>query len=245
MIRAKDHYHQSTREDNAAGMHIHKAIELDPNYGHAHAWLSCLLGQAWARGWDEASAGRERLVSEVAAKAVDRAYALDENDSECHRILANIHLLHKDLEKARYHQERALALNPNDDRIVALKGVLLTRLGRGEEGAERIEQAMRLNPYHPEGYWNHLGRAHFVARSYQRAIDAFKHLGARSYSYHAFLAACYAQLQNPAEAGVQAKTVLSLRPEFSTSAYLGTLTYANDADREHHRDALLKAGLPE
>ena len=246
LIRAKDHYYRTTEEDNAAGLQaVHKAIELDPHYGHAHAWLSCLLGQAWSRGWDKASAGREHLVSEQAAKAVDTAYALDENDSESHRILANINLLHKDLEKARYHQERALALNPNDDRIVALKGLLLTRLGHGEEGAEWIEQAMRLNPYHLERYWNHLGCAHFVARHYEQSIDAFKHLGALSYSCHAFLAACHAQLEQSVEAEVQAKTVMNLRPGFSTTAYIDTLTYAQHADREHHRDALRKAGLPD
>ena len=242
LIRAKVHYHRGSLEDNAAGLQaLQQAIELDPEYGHAHAWLSCTLGQAWERGWGADPAESQRF----AVEAAHTAHALDENDSECHRILAVICLLRKDLEMARYHQGRALALNPNDDRIVAQNGVLLTWLGRGEEGADWIESAMRLNPYHPERYWNHLGRAHFVARSYQRAIDAFKHRSVPNYTHHAFLAACYAQLESPAEAKVQAKTVLSLCPEFSAATYLGTLTYATDSDREHHRDALHKAGLPD
>ena len=159
----------------------------------------------WVRPGNAAGAQIPPSRNASPSKQPTRHTALDENDSECHRILAVICLLRKDLEMARYHQGRALALNPNDDRIVAQNGVLLTWLGRGEEGADWIESAMRLNPYHPERYWNHLGRAHFVARSYQRAIDAFKHRSVPNYTHHAFLAACYAQLESPAEAKVQAK----------------------------------------
>jgi adenylate cyclase len=49
------------------------------------------------------------------------ALSLDENDSDVHRVLAAVNpSLHRDYDKALYHQERALALNPNDDLIVAL-----------------------------------------------------------------------------------------------------------------------------
>ena len=77
-----------------------------------------------------------------------------------------------------YHEDRALALNPNDDLIVVQQGEILTWLGRPEEGIDWIKKAMRLNPYHPERYWNHLGRAYFVARRYREAIEAFQHISA-------------------------------------------------------------------
>ena len=34
---------------------------------------------------------------------------------------------------------------------------MLTWLGQAGEGIEWIKKAMRLNPYHPERFWNHLG----------------------------------------------------------------------------------------
>ena len=37
-----------------------------------------------------------------------------------------------------------------------------------------IRNAMRLNPYHPERFWQHLGRAFFVGHRYGEAIDAFR-----------------------------------------------------------------------
>ena len=30
---------------------IEQAIELDPNYAHAHAWRACIVGQSWIYGW--------------------------------------------------------------------------------------------------------------------------------------------------------------------------------------------------
>jgi adenylate cyclase len=72
-------------------------------------------------------------------------------------------------DKAVYHQQRALALNPNDDLIVVQQGEIMTWLGQGEEGIEWIRKAMRLNPYHPERFWFHLARAQFVAKRYADA----------------------------------------------------------------------------
>ena len=52
---------------------------------------------------------------------------------------------------------------------------------------------MRLNPYHPPRFWNHLGRAYFVARRYAEAVEAFKRIAAPDQFHHAFLAACHAR----------------------------------------------------
>ena len=77
------------------------------------------------------------------------ALALDDNDADVHRILAALKLNFNEHDKAAYHQERALSLNPNSDLIVVQQGELLTWLGRPDEGIEWIRRAMRLNPYHP------------------------------------------------------------------------------------------------
>jgi len=38
--------------------------------------------------------------------------------------------------------------------------------------------------------------------------------------------------------------VLRRQPDFSVETFRTSLHYRNDADLEHHRQALLKAGLP-
>src|ERR1700676_2118333 len=52
------------------------------------------------------------------------------------------------------------------------------------------------NPYHPERFWNHLGRAQYTARLYADAIASFSKLTAPDHAQHAFLAASSAQLGN-------------------------------------------------
>ena len=122
---------------------------------------------------------------------------------------------------------------------------MLTWIGQAEEGIEWIQKAMRLNPYHPERFWSHLGRAHFVARRYAAAVEAFNRVSRRDHTHHAFLAAALAEMDDTAGAAAQAQEVLRLLPGFSTRTYLATLPYKNESDRQHHREALLKAGLPE
>ncbi len=235
-------HHRSTPEDNAEALRmLDRAIALDPKYAHAHAWKACTLGQTWVRGW---AADREATWNEVVAE-LQTALALDDCDSDVHRILAAVNVVSRDYERAEYHQQRALTLNPNDDLIVVQQGEILTWLGRPEEGIEWIRKAMRLNPYHPERYWNHLGRAYFAARRYAEAVEAFKRISAPDHTHHAFLAAASAQLDDATAAAACAREVLRLDPAFSVTSYVATLHYRQDDDRQHHRAALLKAGLPD
>lgn len=188
--------------------------------------------------------GFEGTIAEI-QKEMQTALALDENDSDVHRILAAINIIRKDFDKALHHQQRALSLNSNDDLVVVQQGEILTWLGQPQEGVEWIKKAMRLNPYHPERFWSHLGRAYFVARRYPEAIEAFKHISSPDQTHHAFLAACYVQLGETATAHGPAAEVLRRSPDFRASRYLVTQHYKNNVDVSHHRDALLRAGLPE
>ena len=235
-------HHRSTADDNAAALRmLERAIELDPNYAHAHAWLGCTLGQSWVNGFaKDREAAWKRMTGELAT-----ALSLDDNDSDVHRIMSAMNVNLRKLDKAKYHQDRALALNPNDDLIVVQQGELLTWLGQADEGAEWIKKAMRLNPFHPERFWSHLGRAYFTGRHYAEAIEAFKKLSAPDHFQHAFLAASYAGLGDEAQAKIHAGEVLKLQPGFKVTAYLATLPYERAEDGQHHRALLLKAGLPE
>jgi adenylate cyclase len=242
VVTGKVRHHRSTRDDNLQAQQLlDRAIGLDPAYAHAHAWKACVLGQAWVWGW---CVDREATFNQILDE-LRIALSLDDNDSDVHRVLAAVKLAQGEHESAEYHQQRALSLNPNDDLIVVQQGELLSWIGRADEGIEWIRKAMRLNPYHPERFWNHLGRAEFIARRYAQAIDAFKRISQPDYTHHAFLAACHAGLGNDALAREHAGIVLLREPNFSVTAYIDALRhYKHGDDREHHRAALLRAGLP-
>jgi len=241
VLTAKVLHHRSTRDDNAEARRLlDRALAFDPNYAHAHAWKACVLGQTWVYDWCD---DREATMLQVAA-ALDIALGLDDNDSDVHRILAALNLTRKDHDKAAYHQERALALNPNYDIVVVQQGEFLTWLGRPEEGIDWIKKAMRLNPYHPERFWNHLGRACYCAEKYADAAEAFSRITRPDHTHHAFLAATFAQMGNAVAATAHAAEVLKREPKFSVAIYLATQHYKRDVDRQRHEDGLLKAGLP-
>jgi adenylate cyclase len=240
VLAAKVLHHRSTREDIAeAKKLIDRALELDPDYAHAHAWRGCIHAQIWVYGWCD---DKDAIWAEVVA-SLERAFALDDNDADVHRVPAAINISRDDLTKARHHQERALALNPNYDLVVVQQGELLTWLGRPEEGIEWIHKAMRLNPHHPERFWSHLGKAHFTARQYAEAIEAFMHLSATDHTHHAVLAAAYAWLGDTTAASAHVARIDALDPEFDLDTYLATLHYKDDADLQHHREGLQKAGF--
>ena len=241
VLAAKSLHHRSSRADNLRALElIARAVELDPDYAHAHAWKACIIGQAWTHGWAADMATAQASVMEE----LKIAQSLDENDSDVHRILAAVNVLNNNHDRAFYHQERALSLNPNDDLIVVQHGEVLTWLGRPEEGIDWIKRAMRLNPHHPERFWSHLGRACFVARRYGEAIEAFGRITTPDQFHNAFLAANHVMAGDPEKASVHARAVLSLNPGFSIEAYLATLHYKDKADLKHHREALSRVGLP-
>ncbi|MER9049261.1 adenylate/guanylate cyclase domain-containing protein [Mesorhizobium sp. M0923] len=240
VLAAKVLHHRSTIADNErAQTLIERAVTLDPDYAHAHAWRACILGQAWVHNWCE---DRDAVWNNIMA-ALDRALALDNNDADVHRILAAVNVNNNELTTARYHQERALALNPNYDLVVVQQGELLTWLGRPEEGIEWIRKAMQLNPHHPERFWSHLGKAHFAARQYGEAIEAFMHLSTMDSVQHAFAAACYGWLGDEIAAAAHLGKIRTLDPQFDLDSFIATLHYAQESDVQHVREGLLKAGI--
>jgi adenylate cyclase len=241
VLTGKRLHHRSRREDNLQALSLlDRAIALDPSYAHAHAWRACTLGQAWVNGWSADPEATQILI----VASLQTALALDENDSDVHRILAAINLVQRHHDACLFHQQRALNLNANDDLVVVQQGEILTWKGEAEEGIEWVRKAMRLNPYHPERFWGHLGRAYFTARRYADAAAAVRHMSRLDAGQHASLAACLIQAGDAAGAREQVGLALDGAPGFSVAEFLKTLHYFHDAEFEHVRASMLKAGLP-
>jgi adenylate cyclase len=215
-----------------------KAVELDPQYAAAHAYLALTIYVQW-------TSSRAPGELDRALASARHALALDENDSRCHRILGGIYEQLRDFDRAEFHSERSIALNPNDALATLWRGGLLRCLGRAEEGVDWVRKAMRLNPYHPNWYWSSLARMLHTAGHYAEALAAYGRIADRPSYYHAYVAACHAELGQMGEARAHAALALETRPEFSIKAWGERLTFKNEVDLQRFLNGLRKAGLPE
>lgn len=239
LLRGKYHHHLRTRQDNQIAYDmLGCAVEADPSSAQAYAWRACVIGQSIVRGYRNDDAA----ITEV-LQNVETALGLDDEDFECHRVLSGVCTFQKNYDRAEFHAARAFELNPNDPRVISQYGELLALSGRAEAGIERLRQALLVDPYSPDDRLTHLGFAQFVAHHYDDALATFKKVSLLSVKHHAYLAACYAQLDDLANAKHHASEVTRLDPAFSVDNFVTLVQYKNDIDFQHHADALRKAGL--
>ena len=168
---------------------------------------------------------------------------MDEHNGRCHWLLGFIHAYRGEFEDEERHNQRALVLNPNDANALTTAGAILASFGRYDEGIDRVREAMRLNPYHPEWYWVVLGNVFFRGNRYEDALEAYKHRTDPGYWVMSRIAACYGQLGRATEARAAAAEVLRLKPGFR----IGTVLRLgwSERDMENVREGMRKAGLPE
>jgi adenylate cyclase len=239
LLRGKDHHHRFTPDDCATCIDMfNNAIERDPDYAVAHAWLACGLGQALVWGLDDQAS----LVDRSQA-AAERGLELDENESECHRILAQVFLTRGNLSRSLGHQERALFLNPNDDRSVCSMGEILCFAGRHEEAEQWVRKSMKLNPYHPQRYWTHLARALLHLGRYPEALEVLEQIGRPRQDDLAYAIVAGVKSGNKFASKENVEALRVAFPEFDADAFLESQPYKRAADRRLIRDALADAGL--
>jgi TolB-like protein/Tfp pilus assembly protein PilF len=239
VLRGKDLHHRHTPEDCLRAITMfERAIEHDPGYAVAHAWLACGLGQAMSMAIDD----NDKLLARAEAE-VERARQLDENESECHRILAQIFILRHDLSRARSHQERALVLNPNDDRSVCAMGTILTLWGDAAEGERLVRKAMRLNPYHPQNFWFHLARALFHRGKGAEALSALRNITRPKPRELVYRTAASADLGDREVSARESNALAAMAPGFDPAGYVETVPYRREAERATLVEALRAAGL--
>ena len=227
ILRGKEHHHRYTPDDCRLAIEMFEhAVESDPAYAQAHAWLACGLGQAMAYRPDEHDTLLDR--SEAAA---ERGLALDPCDSECLRILAQIAMSRRNLELAIRHQERGLFLNPNDDRSVCAMGEFLSFAGRCKDAEKWIRKAMRLNPYHPPRYWSHLARVLFHLGRFDEALDALKNVRPPSVHERAYEVAASQALGDPELVARSVAALRKAKPSFDAEQFVAALPYEDESNR--------------
>jgi DNA-binding SARP family transcriptional activator len=240
----------SDQSDEEARSFFEQALSLSPTFGRAHAGISLShfndwSCQAWSR-WDE----RERLAFEHARRAVD----LDDQDHVTHFILARIHVYRREFELGERHLEQALALNSNDADMLMHAAVAFSQLGEGDRAKRLADDAMRLNPKHPDWYYAIAAFPRLVCREHSevrrfalRAPDGFV-------DTRALLAIACAHAGQEVEAREHAARFMAnfrekiaagrdVSPAAARDWLLTVNPLRRPSDAEHFRDGLARAGI--
>lgn len=218
-----------------------KAVEIDPNYGFAHALLAATCYSKWYADFS----GSDALLSQAYARA-RRSVELDENESTCFSMLAVVCLLRHSFDLALQHSRRAIEINPTNQWNNADMGQVLTYLGESEEALKWFTRAREIDSYFdPPWYWRGIGQAHMLLRCYREAVSLFEHASTDSYRISALKAGCLAQLGDSAGAELAARECLAMKPEFTVRMFMSKEPFKNPADAAHQAESLRMAGLPE
>ena len=128
-LRGRAHFNRFTQEANAqARQMFEQALELDPQYAEAYAFLGSTYFTEWAWQWSQDSQTLEQALA-LAQKAV----ALDDSLAQAHATLGAVYLWKKQYDQAIAEEERAIALDANFAEAYTWLGETLRRAGRPEE----------------------------------------------------------------------------------------------------------------
>ncbi|WP_245429014.1 winged helix-turn-helix domain-containing protein [Mesorhizobium sp. WSM3860] len=239
-VRARKLIDDSPQTAREAHLMLTRAVSLDPEYAEAYRWLAMNHWMGWVH-WGEPVDPNRSIALELARKAV----TIDPNDAGCRWVLANLLAYEHRFDESDAEFARAFELDPNEADAWATLSDIEVLAGRIEEGLEHIRKAFRLNPFPPSWYYLTLGAAQYAARDYEAAIETLRRDETYRTSSRRFLAASLAQLGRFEEARAEVEMFLIANPHFTTSHWVWTEPFRDDATLEHFVDGFRKAGLPD
>jgi tetratricopeptide (TPR) repeat protein len=220
---------------------LERAIQLDPGYARAYAFMANTFMQDWMRDMSGSSVLLDQSLT-FARKSVQ----LDDSDAVGHDAVGNIYLLQRSYELAEYHLQKALELNPSRPTGLTSLGLLRAFSGQPADGVALFEAAKKLDPYfNPSWYWRMMGTMHLLARDCRKAIVAFHRAPQLPGWAHAYLAACHAHLGSSDEVRHHAAEAVRAMPNLSLARLVEKDPVKDDETRQYLIDGLRNAGLPE
>jgi len=244
-LRGRELWYQTTKDARReVEALLRRAIELDPRFAPAYAFLGGSYVIDYANGWTDSPT----QALEEAEKAARQAVELNERHPYALWALALVCLWARRYEEAIRTAEKVTAFNPNFAEGHTARGLILHHVGRSEEALKCHERAAALEPFFPDTWLQFCAQALYQLGRYPEAVGLLKRRILRNPNTdasRALLAACYGQMGLIDEAREAWRELLRVNPGYSIEQRRKVLPYKNPADFERFVEGLRKAGLPE
>jgi adenylate cyclase len=228
-------------ENEAAKTFFRRAIDLNPNFGPAHAELAnAILTEAWLY--------QTRSMVEVLDEAIpvaQKAISLDPLDAVARCAVGLGRFFLGDHDGALVAARQALSISPNYAQAHHNLGLALVFSGQPRGGIEALRMAMRLDPNDllRQLRWAQISMGHYFLREYDAAVEAAKEavrsspgLGPRS------LAAALGQAGRLDEAKQALQTAIAAAPKSFDMYVRQRAPWFRPEDYDHVLEGLRKAG---
>lgn len=249
VLRAREYWTETLSSSGAGGAAainkviglLTRAIELDPDYAEAYAYLSMIYSVDLVNRWTGAPDPQAQAMR-YAKLALEK----DPNEPVAMIAAAIVKIYVKDLDAAKSYAEKAIALNPSSASGYGTLGHVITYMGDPLAGVPYLERAMRLDPHFAQQYKHFLGLAYLLAGNYPMAAETFRkriELAPRTDLSRAFLASALGHLGEVEGARKIWAELMDLNPSYSFAAHMDRLPMT-PADAQRIGDGLRAAGLP-
>lgn len=218
------------------------AIELDPACARAYTGLAVSRLSDFLNDWSNDACGAQLEAAGACARS---AIEYDDSDNKPYWVLAEIQMLCGDSESARWHLDKAAALNPYDTDVYAAAGTILSYVPEAAQAVEKLTTAISRNPYHPVWYLWSLGFSLYMADDFEGAASALRQAVERKpqfFTPYQHLVAVYAHLGEFEHARKAAGDVVKHNPGFGRDTVCARHPFQHEDDRDRYLEALRRGG---
>ena len=239
-------YRLSPRDFTLARSALEALHQRAPRHAAPLAWLARWHLFRVVQGWSDNRDEDGRLALDHANHALD----LDPDSSLALTMLGNVNTSYlKDLDRAEWLYDQALALNPNESLAWLQKGNARSFRGDGSTALACAQRAVQLSPLDPAShfYLTILASAALTAQDYPQAIEAASAAASQNQSHvstHRILAIALAMTGRLDEARASVRRVLMLQPGLTVDHYLAHSPASGLPMAAEFAKALQTAGLP-
>jgi len=232
----------SKEEIITAQQMFEETIRLEPESPLGYA-----LG-AWAHWWAvfRDKSDNVELSLKRATELARAALELEDVTGLPHLMMAQVHLLKGEHEKALNESEQAVLARPSCDASYAIKAHILNYLGRPAEAIELARYAIRLTPVYPTFYPAVLAAAYYGSGQYDKAAAAAEEVltsDRDNLDALLVLTGAKAALGQTDSARRVAHRVRRVKPDFTLDKFAASQPYKDPQTLEQVLSMLCKAGL--